>query len=81
MSIPATTSQDNLDYFQKKAQRRREAQANARDAKKAMKLYSIDNAVARRECSNYPNITNFVERIGGQLIATDYARSRFSELA
>lgn len=79
-----TTDTTYLTEYQERAiatrNRRAHLYAQEREAKKAMQLYFADNAIARKTRCNYPKMDDFVTRINGQLIATDYARSRFNEL-
>lgn len=59
---------------------------NQRESKKAMQLYSFDHAAWRRgELAVMPHIDNYVGYTWAngprEMIATEYAKSRFSELA
>lgn len=55
-----------------------------KEADKAMKLYFRDNAAARRGERPYPNMVDYAisttEFGPRELVATEYAKSRFAEL-
>jgi hypothetical protein len=65
--------------------RRADKYARQREASKAMRLYALDNAAARRGERPYPQVSDYTAWtwVDGprELEATDYARSRFHELA
>lgn len=73
-----------LDYFQERAIRKARQAARAIEAQKALKLYSIDHAAARRGEREFPQLVNYTAWtwVDGprELVATDYAKSRFNEL-
>jgi len=73
-----------LDYFQERAIRKARQAARRLEADKAMRLYSIDHAAARRGEREFPKLVNYTSWtwVDGprELVATDYAKSRFSEL-
>lgn len=72
------------DYFTQRAERKARMKARRDEATKAMRLYSIDHAAARRGERDYPRVVDYTTWTWAdgprEMVATDYAKSRFHEL-
>lgn len=72
-----------LSQTEQDARRARMAQRE-QDAKRAMRLYTLDHAAARTRKGGYPKISDYVQDTWEdgprEQQATEYAKSRFSEL-